>query len=280
MPELPEVETVCRGLAPHLEGRVLVRVDQNRSNLRTPFPADFVARLTGRRVESVRRRAKYILMGLDDGTVLIVHLGMSGRMLIAPERPESPGKHDHVVFEVETGTTVTFNDARRFGLMDLTTADGLADHPMLRALGPEPLGNEFSGPALAERLAGKMTPIKAALLDQSVVAGLGNIYVSEALFLARLSPTRSAATISGAKADRLAAAIREVLGRAIEAGGSSLRDYRQASGELGYFQHQFAVYDRAGQPCPGCSCDVAATGGVQRIVQSGRSTFYCATRQR
>ncbi|MFD1624970.1 bifunctional DNA-formamidopyrimidine glycosylase/DNA-(apurinic or apyrimidinic site) lyase [Azospirillum griseum] len=280
MPELPEVETVCRGLAPHLEGRVLVRVDQNRPNLRTPFPPDFVARLTGRRVTAVRRRAKYILVDLDDGAVLIVHLGMSGRMLIAPQRPESPGKHDHVVFEVDSGTTVTFNDARRFGLMDLTTADGLADHPMLRALGPEPLGNAFSGPVLADRLAGKITPIKAALLDQGVVAGLGNIYVSEALFQAGIHPTRAAADVSRAEADQLATAIREVLGRAIAAGGSSLRDYRQASGELGYFQHQFAVYDRAGQPCPGCDCDTAVSGGVQRIVQSGRSTFYCAARQR
>ncbi|SMH56728.1 bifunctional DNA-formamidopyrimidine glycosylase/DNA-(apurinic or apyrimidinic site) lyase [Azospirillum agricola] len=280
MPELPEVETVCRGLAPHLEGRVLVRVDQRRPNLRMPFPPGFVERLTGRRVESVRRRAKYILVHLDDGAVLIAHLGMSGRMVITPERPDSPGKHDHVVFETDAGTIVTFNDARRFGFMDLASADALGDHPMLRTLGPEPLGNAFSGPVLAERLAGKMTPIKAALLDQTVVAGLGNIYVSEALFQSRLSPTRIASTVSGAKADRLAAAIREVLGRAIEAGGSSLRDYRQASGELGYFQHQFAVYDRAGEPCPGCSCDVAATGGVRRIVQSGRSTFYCAARQR
>lgn len=280
MPELPEVETVCRGLAPHLEGRVLVRVDQNRPNLRMPFPPGFVARLTGRRVESVRRRAKYILVHLDDGAVLIAHLGMSGRMIILPERPESFGKHDHAVFETDQGTIITFNDARRFGLMDLTTAETLGDHPMLRTLGPEPLGNAFSGPVLAERLAGKMTPIKAALLDQTVVAGLGNIYVSEALFQARLSPTRIASTVSGAKADRLATAIREVLGRAIEAGGSSLRDYRQASGELGYFQHQFAVYDRAGAACPGCSCDVAQTGGVQRIVQAGRSTFYCAARQR
>lgn len=280
MPELPEVETVCRGLAPHLEGRVLVRVEQRRPNLRTPFPPGFVERLTGRRVEQVRRRAKYILVHLDDGGVLLAHLGMSGRMLIAPQRPDSYGAHDHVVFETDAGTIVTFNDARRFGVMDLTTVESLADHPMLRALGPEPLGNEFSGPVLADRLAGKMTPVKAALLDQSVVAGLGNIYVAEALFLAGIDPARKAAVVTREEADRLAAAIREVLGRAIEAGGSSLRDYRQASGELGYFQHQFAVYDREGQPCPGCTCDVATTGGIRRIVQAGRSTFYCATRQR
>ncbi|CAO3416287.1 bifunctional DNA-formamidopyrimidine glycosylase/DNA-(apurinic or apyrimidinic site) lyase [Azospirillum doebereinerae] len=280
MPELPEVETVCRGLAPHLEGRVLVRVEQRRPNLRMPFPPNFEERLTGRRVESVRRRAKYILVQLDDGAVLIAHLGMSGRMTIAPERPESFGKHDHAVFETDAGTVVTFNDARRFGFMDLTSADALGDHAMLRSLGPEPLGNAFSGPVLAGRLAGKTTPIKAALLDQTIVAGLGNIYVAEALFQAGISPTRLASSVGGAEADRLATAIREVLGRAIEAGGSTLRDHRQASGELGYFQHQFAVYDREGEACPGCSCDVEKTGGVRRIVQSGRSTFYCAARQR
>ncbi len=280
MPELPEVETVCRGLAPHLEGRTLVRVLQRRPDLRLPFPPRFAERLTGRRVLSVGRRAKYILMRFDDGTVLIAHLGMSGRMTVSAGHPAAYGAHDHVVLETDAGMVVTFNDARRFGLMDLTAAEALADHPLLRALGPEPLGNGFSGPVLAERLAGRMTSIKAALLDQSVVAGLGNIYVSEALFLARLSPRRLAGTVAGARAERLAAAIRQVLDRAIEAGGSSLRDHRQASGELGYFQHQFAVYDREGQPCPGCRCDAARTGGIRRIVQAGRSTFYCPQRQR
>ncbi|WP_029009515.1 bifunctional DNA-formamidopyrimidine glycosylase/DNA-(apurinic or apyrimidinic site) lyase [Azospirillum halopraeferens] len=280
MPELPEVETVCRGLAPHLEGRVLARVAAHRADLRVPFPPRFAERLTGRRVAAVRRRAKYMLVHLDDGTVLIVHLGMSGRMLIDTGGPGEPGRHDHVVFVTDAGTAVTFNDARRFGLMDLTTEQSLGEHPLLARLGPEPLGNGFSGPVLAERLAGRMTPIKAALLDQSVVAGLGNIYVAEALFEARLSPKRMAATVSGARAERLAGAVRAVLARAIAAGGSSLRDYRQASGELGYFQHQFAVYDREGEPCPGCTCDVARTGGVHRIVQAGRSTFYCPQRQR
>lgn len=279
MPELPEVETVCRGLAPHLEGRVLTRVVQRRANLRIPFPPRFSERLTGRRVAAVRRRAKYILIHLDDGTVLLAHLGMSGRMVIGPAPAPEPATHDHVVFETDGGSVVTFNDARRFGLMDLTEESALAAHPMLRSLGPEPLGNDFSGPVLAERLAGRMSPIKAALLDQTVVAGLGNIYVSEALFGAGLDPTRMAATVTGAAAERLARCIREVLERAIEAGGSTLRDHRQASGELGYFQHQFAVYDRAGEPCPGCTCDVAKTGGIARIVQSGRSTFYCPRRQ-
>lgn len=274
MPELPEVETVCRGLAPHLEGRVLVSVEQRRPNLRFPFPDRFVERLTGRRVTSVRRRAKYILMDLDDGAVLIIHLGMSGRMLIHPQAPESLGAHDHVVMETDGGTVIIFNDARRFGLMDLTTAAGQGEHPLLRKLGPEPLGNEFSGPGLAARLAGKMTPIKAALLDQAVVAGLGNIYVSEALFMARISPKRLATTVTGVQAERLAKAVRDVLGKAIEAGGSSLRDYRQTSGELGYFQHQFTVYDREGQPCPDCG-DL-----IERFVQSGRSTFCCPRCQR
>ncbi|WP_448192507.1 bifunctional DNA-formamidopyrimidine glycosylase/DNA-(apurinic or apyrimidinic site) lyase [Azospirillum sp. sgz301742] len=280
MPELPEVETVCRGLAPHLEGHVLTRVVQRRPNLRFPFPPRFCERLTGRRVDSVRRRAKYILMHLDDGTVLLAHLGMSGRMVISPAPAPEPATHDHVIFETDEGTVVTFNDARRFGMMDLTDAAALAEHPLLRSLGPEPLGNEFSGPVLAERLAGRMSPIKAALLDQTVVAGLGNIYVSEALFAAGLSPTRMAATVTGLHAERLAKCIRDVLSRAIEAGGSTLRDHRQASGELGYFQHQFSVYDRAGQPCPECTCNLAKTGGIQRIVQSGRSTFYCSHRQR
>ncbi|HYG85315.1 MAG TPA: bifunctional DNA-formamidopyrimidine glycosylase/DNA-(apurinic or apyrimidinic site) lyase [Azospirillum sp.] len=279
MPELPEVETICRGLAPHLEGRVLARVVQRRPDLRFPLPSGFCERLTGRRVKAVRRRAKFILVHLDDGTVLLVHLGMSGRMVIAPSPAPPPATHDHVIFETDAGTVITFNDARRFGMMDLTDEATLTEHPMLRSLGPEPLGNGFSGPVLAERLAGRMSPIKAALLDQTVVAGLGNIYVSEALFHAGLSPKRMAATVVGAKAERLAGSIRDVLSRAIEAGGSTLRDHRQASGELGYFQHQFSVYDREGQPCPGCTCDLGRTGGIRRILQSGRSTFYCSHRQ-
>lgn len=269
MPELPEVETVCRGLAPHLEGRVLARVLQRRADLRTPFPPRFAERLEGRRVERVRRRAKYILMHMDDGTVLIAHLGMSGRMIVGDRVPEVFGAHDHVVFATDRGAVVVFNDARRFGVMDLSTEDGVARHPLLRGLGPEPLGNAFSGPLLLQRLAGKRTPVKAALLDQSVVAGLGNIYVSEALHRARIGPRRLAAAVTAAEADRLADAIRDVLERAIAAGGSSLRDYVGASGELGYFQHQFVVYDRESEPCPSC------TRPIERIVQSGRSTFYC-----
>jgi formamidopyrimidine-DNA glycosylase len=276
MPELPEVETVCRGLATVLEGRALARVELRRPDLRFPFPPELRARTEGKTVASVRRRAKYILIHLADGPVVIAHLGMSGRMLIGQAGAEPLDRHDHVVLTTDAGIEIRFNDARRFGCLELAEADRLDEHRLLAPLGPEPLGNAFSGPVLAERLAGKVTPIKAALLDQRVVAGLGNIYVCEALYQAGLSPRRLAATIAGARADRLAAAIRDVLERAIAAGGSSLRDYVQTSGELGYFQHQWAVYGKEGEPCPGCRCD----GTIRRIVQSGRSTFYCPDRQR
>ena len=282
MPELPEVETVIRGLRPRLEGARLARVTQRRADLRFPLPERFVTRLEGRRVTRIGRRAKYILAYLDDGQVLLCHLGMSGRLILsAPgEANGAPGPHDHVVLTTEHGDELRFNDARRFGFMDLVAAERLKEHRLLADLGPEPLGNAFSGPVLARGLAGKRTPIKAALLDQRVVAGLGNIYVSESLFFAGISPRRMARSVQGARAERLAAAIREVLMRAIEAGGSSLRDYVQASGELGYFQHEWAVYGREGQPCPGCICDPLGTGGIRRIVQSNRATFYCGTRQR
>ncbi len=280
MPELPEVETVVRGLRPCLEGRRLARVEQRSAGLRFPFPENFAARLEGRRVIRIGRRAKYILMHLDDGQVLLCHLGMSGRMTVTHGAESPPDKHDHVVLTTDEGREVRFNDARRFGIMDLVPEAELGVHPLLAGLGPEPLGNDFNGPELARRLAGKRSPIKAALLDQRVVAGLGNIYVCESLFFAGLSPRRKAYTVQGRRAERLAHAVREVLGRAIEAGGSSLRNFVQASGELGYFQHSWAVYGREGAPCPGCDCDPAASGGVRRIVQSNRSTFYCAMRQR
>jgi formamidopyrimidine-DNA glycosylase len=276
MPELPEVETVCRGLATVLETRVLQRLDLHRKDLRFPFPIGLAALVEGRRITSVRRRAKYILIELDDGGVLIGHLGMSGRMLIGPAEGMVLETHDHVVFHTDHGMAVRFNDARRFGFLDYTRAEDLQRHKLLAELGPEPLGNEFSGPVLAEKLAGKLSPIKAALLDQKIVAGLGNIYVSEALFFARLLPTRLAGTLSGAQAEKLVTSIKDVLTRAIAAGGSSLRDYVQTSGELGYFQHQWAVYGKEGEPCPGCTCKT----GIQRIVQSNRSTFFCAKRQR
>jgi|SRR5580658_3999837 formamidopyrimidine-DNA glycosylase len=276
MPELPEVETVCRGLAAVLETRVLRHLELRRKDLRFPFPAGLAALVEGRRVAAVRRRAKYILIHLEDGGVLIAHLGMSGRMLIGPAEGLVLETHDHVVFHTDHGVAVRFNDARRFGFLDHARAEDLGRHKLLEGLGPEPLGNEFSGPVLAEKLAGKLAPIKAALLDQKIVAGLGNIYVSEALFVARLSPLRSAGTVSGARAEKLVRAIKDVLTRAIAAGGSSLRDYVQTSGELGYFQHQWAVYGKEGEPCPGCTC----AHGILRIVQSNRATFYCAKRQR
>jgi formamidopyrimidine-DNA glycosylase len=284
MPELPEVETVCRGLRPKLEGRRLTRVLQRRPDLRFPLPEAFVERLEGRRVSRIDRRAKYILMHLDSGEVLLCHLGMSGRMLLMNGAVRPLDRHDHVVFFTEDGGEVRFNDARRFGMMDLVAPGQLARHRLLKDLGPEPLSNAFNGPELAARLKGRRSPIKAALLDQKVVAGLGNIYVSEALFFAGLSPRRQAYTVQGARAERLAAAVRRVLNAAIAAGGSSLRDYVQADGELGYFQHHWAVYDRTGEPCPGCDCG-AATGssdenGIRRIVQSNRATFYCPSRQR
>ena len=280
MPELPEVETVRRGLAPVLEGRILVRVEQRRANLRLPFPNDFAARLRGRRVIEVGRRAKYLLFRLDSGEVVIVHLGMSGSFRIFHRDPPAPGPHDHVVIETDRKVILHFHDPRRFGLMTLTRADDLETHSMLAGLGPEPLEKGFDEAFLAERLRGRRSPIKTVLMDQKIIAGLGNIYASEILFRAGISPRRKADSIRGVRARRLAWAVRDVLGEAIIAGGSSLRDHRAPNGELGYFQHRFAVYGRPGEPCPNCDCDPARTGGIRRMVQSGRSTFYCARRQR
>lgn len=296
MPELPEVETVCRGLSAALDGHRLVRVEQRRPDLRFPLPERFGERLTGRIVTGVRRRGKYILVVCDDDTVLLAHLGMSGRMVTAVPgvgpgpgseaeagavpAAERPHPHDHIVFETAEGVRVTFRDARRFGFMDLTTQAALATHPRLVGLGPEPLAPAFTGAVLADRLAGRATTLKAALMDQATVAGLGNIYVSESLFRAGLSPLRLCRSVTAPQAGRLVRAIRAVLTEAIAAGGSSLRDYVQASGELGFFQHRFAVYGRAGQACPGCDCEPATTGGIRRLVLSNRSTFYCPRRQR
>jgi len=273
MPELPEVETVRRGLEAPLTGRRLVRVEQRRADLRWPFPPDFATRLAGRRIDAIDRRSKYLLFRLDDGAVWMVHLGMSGRLFLKHGAPP-PGPHDHVVVETDAGSTLIFQDHRRFGMMDLVPEAELATHRLLAGLGPEPLGNEFNAESLSARLAGRRTPIKAALLDQRTVAGLGNIYVSEALYSAGISPLRLARSVVGRRAERLVPAIREVLQAAIAAGGSSLRDYVQASGELGYFQHAFQVYDRAGTPCPRCARP------IRRIVQSGRSSFYCGGCQR
>ena len=276
MPELPEVETVRRGLAQVLEGRRLARVAVNRPDLRIPFPENFAERLQGRRVERLDRRAKYLLLPLDSGEVLLGHLGMSGRMLISARRNVPPGRHDHVILETDEGIEVVFCDPRRFGLMTLIAADALERHPLLAALGPEPLGEAFTGAVLTRALAGRNTSIKAALLDQRVVAGLGNIYVSEALFRAGIHPERAAGQISAQRLTRLVGEIKAVLEDAIAAGGSTLRDHVRPDGELGYFQHSFKVYGREGEPCPGCDCG----RGITRIVQGGRSTFFCAKRQR
>lgn len=283
MPELPEVETVRRGLAPAMEGYVIAIAQVNRPDLRWPFPENMADRLTGARVLRLRRRSKYILVDLDSGETALIHLGMSGRMLVSGDPlgqfvhdHPAPEKHDHVVLHMDNGARITFNDPRRFGAMDLFATDGAEQHPLLASIGPEPLGNSFDDAYLLAALANRNTPMKSALLDQKTIAGLGNIYVCEALFRAKIHPTRPARRVSKDRISRLVPIIRDVLSEAIEAGGSSLRDFRQADGELGYFQHSFDVYGREGEPCrtPGCDTE------IRRIVQSGRSTFYCPTCQR
>jgi formamidopyrimidine-DNA glycosylase len=331
LPELPEVETVRRGLAPVLVDATIVHVDQRRADLRFPFPDAFAERLTGRRILSLQRRAKYLLATLDDETILVMHLGMSGSFrIVAADTTLSPGlfyhergalarfptrwthlvdktsrhnnmleqipfaepvstsagfalgAHDHVIFSLSNGASVLYNDPRRFGFMLLVPARDLAAHPMFAQLGVEPLSSDFDGARLARLFAGRLTPLKAALLDQSLIAGLGNIYVCEALHRAGLSPRRAAGTLArrdglpSVRALRLADDIRTVLLEAIDVGGSSLRDHRQTDGTLGYFQHRFRVYDRLGAPCPTPGC----RGLIRRIVQNGRSTFFCATCQR
>ena len=276
MPELPEVETVMRGLQPHLEGRRITRVQLNRKDLRVPFPRGFAKALEGARVERLERRAKYMLWHLDTGSAVIVHLGMSGKFTIYAKGDEAiPNPHDHVIITTDAGTRLIYTDHRRFGLMSLVKQSEIDRHPYFAAMGPEPLSNAFSGPALSERLKGKKTPIKAALLDQRVVAGLGNIYVCEALWRAKISPRRLAASVAGARAERLVPAIKDILNEAIASGGSTLRDYARADGELGYFQHRFDVYDREGTMCHSCE-----TTEIQRLVQSGRSTYFCPKCQR
>lgn len=288
MPELPEVETVVRGIRPRLVGRRLVRLVQRRPDLRTALPERFSERVEGRRVMEVERRAKYILVRLngrgeppvpperETDDILVIHLGMSGRLVLGGQFDASPGRHEHVVFATDDGTVVRFSDPRRFGLMDLVPAATLGNDPRFASLGPEPLSEEFTPAVLAKALAGRSTSIKAALLDQRIVAGLGNIYVCEALFQAGISPRRKAGSIRRDRLVTLVAAIKDVLSRAVAAGGSSARDYVQASGEAGWFQHAWAVYDRAGKACAKRSC----RGSVKRLVQGGRSTFYCPVCQR
>src|SRR6202166_4283795 len=288
MPELPEVETVRRGLQPVMEGSKIVKAEVRRKDLRFAFQKDFVGRLEGQIVTGLGRRAKYLLADLASGDVLLMHLGMSGSFrVIKDDKQNAPGKfhhpraedraHDHVVFHMSSGAAVVFNDPRRFGYMKIIARRALEDEPLLRGLGPEPLGNAFDAAMLARACANRKTSLKAALLDQRVVAGLGNIYVCEALYRARLSPKRRASTIAtrsgrpDARAQALVQGIRDVLNDAIRAGGSLLRDHKRTDGELGSFQHQFAVYDREGQRCARPRCG----GTIKRIVQSGRSTFFC-----
>ncbi|MBU6474324.1 MAG: bifunctional DNA-formamidopyrimidine glycosylase/DNA-(apurinic or apyrimidinic site) lyase [Alphaproteobacteria bacterium] len=279
MPELPEVETVCRGLAKKLAGHKIKSVALHRGGLRVPFPPA-LGKLANVKVKSVSRRAKYVLVNLADGRTLILHLGMSGRILIFGKRDiYEPSKHDHLVLTCDDGTRAVMNDPRRFGLATLAKTEGLENHRLFRALGPEPLGNGFTAAYLAEKLAGKKAAIKLVVMDQRVVVGVGNIYASEALFAARIDPRAAAGSLKPAAVKRLVAEVKAVLKRAIAAGGSSLRDYVQTDGELGYFQHRFAVYGREGQKCKGCACDIEKTGGIKRITQGGRSTFYCPVRQ-
>lgn len=283
MPELPEVETVRRGLTPAMEGAVIASAQVNRPDLRWPFPERMAERLTGVRVLALRRRSKYILADLDSGETLLVHLGMSGRMTVSGDplgqfvhdHPAAQ-KHDHVVFDMDNGARITFNDPRRFGSMDLLDTATADQHRLLSVLGPEPLGNDFHETYLVQAFEGRNTPVKSALLDQGIIAGLGNIYVCEALFRSKVSPRRKAGQISATRIAALVPIVRQVLADAIDAGGSSLKDFRQADGKLGYFQHSFDVYGREGEPCKreGCS------GIIGRITQSGRSTFYCGKCQR
>ena len=279
MPELPEVETVMRGLQLRLEGRTIVRATAHRPDLRWPLPAGLEQRLTGARITSFRRRAKYILMRLDGGDSVLLHLGMSGRIVLSPARPNMPTPHEHLVLETDDGWRMGFVDPRRFGSVDLVPTQQEDAHKLLAELGPEPLDDAFTPARLTAALMGKRTPIKAALLDQKVVAGLGNIYVCEALFRSRLSPLRLAYTIPGTRAARLVPAIKETLKEAIAAGGSSLRDYVQPDGELGYFQNAWKVYGREAEACERCPGRPACPG-IRRITQSARSTFYCPRSQR
>ncbi|MCK5545776.1 MAG: bifunctional DNA-formamidopyrimidine glycosylase/DNA-(apurinic or apyrimidinic site) lyase [Rhodospirillaceae bacterium] len=286
MPELPEVETVRRGLEPAIMGAKITRVLLRRKNLRKPFPKAMKKRLEGLKVISVARRAKYLLVGLTGDVagdvVLIWHLGMSGQVRIYKkgEKVPRPEKHDHVQIDLSGGVSLVYTDPRRFGLMDLSVLSEIENHPLLKDIGPEPLGRDFTGRVLKERLGARKTEIKLAIMDQKVVAGVGNIYASEALFKAGISPRRQAGKVSLEKANALVREIKVILKRAIKAGGSTLKDHRTTDGGLGYFQHSFAMYDKEGEPCPGCDCNVGRTGGIKRIVQGGRATFYCPRAQR
>ena len=280
MPELPEVEIVKRALETAMDGQKFEKIVFNRPDLRFPLPKDLPETLAGQGVQSVFRRGKYVLVFARNGQGFVLHLGMSGVIRIEDSpKSYSEEKHDHVALYLRGGRRVVLNDARRFGFIEALQEKTWRHYPAFASMGAEPLGNDFNGPALAAALKGRKTAIKIALLDQRIVAGIGNIYACEALFDAGINPLEPAGKLSLEVCETLAGCIKKVLLKAIDAGGSSLKDYKHTDGKLGYFQHQFAVYDRQGKPCPACKCDILQTGGVQRIVQSGRSTFYCKTRQ-
>ena len=289
MPELPEVETVLRGLESVMVGQKIINAEIRRPDLRWPFPENMSERLTGVTILRLYRRSKYILCDLNSGETLLIHLGMSGRMTISHAHNDAvdllanfhhkhslPAKHDHVILDMTNGTRISFNDTRRFGAMDLIETNNYFNHKLIKLLGPEPLGNEFNPPYLQSKLKGKTAPIKSALLDQRIVSGLGNIYVCESLWRAGINPTRLSGKVSRKKIEVLVPIIRDVLREAISAGGSSLKDHRQTNGDLGYFQHSFAVYGRGGKKCNSANCSEL----IKRIVQSGRSSFYCAKCQK
>jgi formamidopyrimidine-DNA glycosylase len=275
MPELPEVETVCRGLSRTIRGETILRAETRRAGLRQPFPANLVSLLKGARIDDIRRRAKYVLADLDNDHTLVVHLGMSGRILFRPRGDnQPPEKHDHFIIHIKNGGTVVLNDPRRFGVVDIVRREKINEHALFSHLGYEPLDKDFTPDALGDALAGRRTPLKVALMDQRIVVGVGNIYAAEALYMSRLSPARTAGSLTGAELKKLVPAIKAVLEKAIAAGGSSLKDYVQTDGELGYFQHDFKVYGRDGQKCRRCAATIA------RDVMGGRSTFYCPACQK
>ena len=277
MPELPEVETVCRGLSKALPGQKIAGIVTARKDMRIPFPKNLQS-VVGSKILFIDRRAKYILIRLSNGSTMIVHLGMSGRLLVTGE-PGKAEKHDHMLIVLDNKTRIIFNDPRRFGLVDLCKTEEVDSHRFFRHLGPEPLDKKFGAAYLTEKLKGRKVAVKLAIMDQRIVVGVGNIYAAEALFDAGIDPARPCRSLTAGEVKKLVSCIKKTLKKAIVAGGSSLRDYVQADGEPGYFQHQWAVYGREGQKCRGCSCNLKKTGGVKRIVQGGRSTFYCPSRQ-
>lgn len=283
MPELPEVETVMQGVTPFLKNRTISRVNIRSKTLRIPLPKAALKSLQGEKVISISRRAKYILIGFSNSKTMIVHLGMTGTITAYPKGkfdPEKLDRHDHVLFETDKGITLLYRDPRRFGMIDVIGTDEISNYKSFIHLGPEPLDDEFTADELKQRILSRSIAIKPAIMDQSVVVGVGNIYASEALFLSRIHPQTPACQLTKKELTTLVENIKEILAAAIASGGSTLRDYRKVGGESGYFQFNFSVYDRAGEACPGCTCSLKRTGGIQRIIQAGRSTFFCPVRQK